>query len=152
MDLPKRATLTDRAVPDREASRHRAGRRPDISDDDCVTIIDFIYTRCTSICSVLSISYQKMQPAIVYAHLTKQVRLVKTPLGIFLQIYNISRRGRCGGLHGRLPNHDAFTMGERMRLCSGVVREAADLPIDVHGNAPGAMPATPWHGSERYQR
>lgn len=45
-------------------------------DDDRVTIVDFIYTRCTSICSVLGSSYQQMQAAIVDANLTKQVRLV----------------------------------------------------------------------------
>jgi protein SCO1/2 len=43
--------------------------------DDRVVIVDFIYTRCTSICSLLGGSYQQMQAAIEEAHLEHAVRL-----------------------------------------------------------------------------
>jgi len=41
-----------------------------------VVIVDFIYTRCTSLCSALGSSYQRMQSAIEAQHLEHAVRLV----------------------------------------------------------------------------
>lgn len=41
-----------------------------------MAIVDFIYTRCTSICSALGASYQQLQTQIVAAHLEQRVRLV----------------------------------------------------------------------------
>src|SRR5260370_29994645 len=41
-----------------------------------VVIVDFIYTRCTSLCSALGSSYQRMQSAIEAQHLEYAVRLV----------------------------------------------------------------------------
>ena len=45
-------------------------------DDHRVMIVDFIYTRCTSICSVLGDSYQQLQSQIEKQHLEGQIRLV----------------------------------------------------------------------------
>jgi len=41
-----------------------------------VVIVDFIYTRCTSLCSALGSSYQRLQSAIEAQHLEHAVRLV----------------------------------------------------------------------------
>jgi protein SCO1/2 len=41
-----------------------------------VVIADFIYTRCTTLCSALGSSYQRMQSAIEAQHLENAVRLV----------------------------------------------------------------------------
>ncbi|MEA3109550.1 MAG: hypothetical protein QOI88_4155 [Gammaproteobacteria bacterium] len=41
-----------------------------------VVIVDFIYTRCTSLCSALGSSYQRLQSAIEAQHLENAVRLV----------------------------------------------------------------------------
>ncbi len=44
--------------------------------DHRVMIVDFVYTRCTSICSVLGSSYQQLQSQIEIQHMEGQVRLV----------------------------------------------------------------------------
>jgi protein SCO1/2 len=46
------------------------------ADDARVTIVDFIYTRCTSICLALGDSYQQLQSQILAAHLERRLRLV----------------------------------------------------------------------------
>ena len=46
------------------------------ADDARVAIVDFIYTRCTSVCLVLGDSYQQLQAQILAAHLERRVRLV----------------------------------------------------------------------------
>jgi protein SCO1/2 len=38
--------------------------------------VDFIYTRCTSICLALGDSYQRLQDQILAAHLEQRLRLV----------------------------------------------------------------------------
>jgi protein SCO1 len=54
------------------------GRRRALFDkvDDRAVIVDFIFTRCTSICSVLGNSYQQLQADIQAEHLEHVVRLV----------------------------------------------------------------------------
>src|SRR6202020_1107836 len=44
--------------------------------DDRAVIVDFIFTRCTSVCSALGNSYQQLQADIQEEHLEKKVRLV----------------------------------------------------------------------------
>ncbi len=44
--------------------------------DARVAIVDFIFTRCTSICLALGDSYQQMQRQILAAHLEQRLRLV----------------------------------------------------------------------------
>ncbi len=44
--------------------------------DHRVMIVDFVYTRCTSICSVLGSSYQQLQSEIEKQHMVGRVRLV----------------------------------------------------------------------------
>jgi protein SCO1 len=44
--------------------------------DHRVVIVDFIYTRCTSLCSALGSSYQRLQSAIEAQHLEHEVGLV----------------------------------------------------------------------------
>ena len=46
------------------------------SGDTRVAIVDFIYTRCTSICLALGDSYQRLQDQILAAHLEQRLRLV----------------------------------------------------------------------------
>jgi protein SCO1/2 len=46
------------------------------ADDARVAIVDFIYTRCTSICLALGDSYQQLQSQILAAHLERRLRLV----------------------------------------------------------------------------
>lgn len=46
------------------------------TDDARVAIVDFIYTRCASVCLVLGDSYQQLQAQILAAHLERRVRLV----------------------------------------------------------------------------
>jgi protein SCO1/2 len=46
------------------------------ADDTRVAIVDFVYTRCTSICLALGDSYQQLQTQILRAHLEQRVRLV----------------------------------------------------------------------------
>jgi len=46
------------------------------ADDTRVAIVDFIYTRCTSVCLALGDSYQQLQAQIIAAHLEQRVRLV----------------------------------------------------------------------------
>jgi protein SCO1/2 len=46
------------------------------TDERRVLIVDFIYTRCTSLCSALGSSYQQLQSAIEAQHLEHAVRLV----------------------------------------------------------------------------
>jgi protein SCO1/2 len=57
---------------DQQGARHRAFE----SDEGRVLIVDFIYTRCTSLCSMLGSSYQQLQSAIEAQHLEHAVRLV----------------------------------------------------------------------------
>ena len=54
------------------------GKRRRVFDtaDHCVVIVDFIYTRCTSLCSALGSSYQQLQSAIEAQHLEHAIRLV----------------------------------------------------------------------------
>jgi protein SCO1/2 len=56
-----------------QLGRHRALVE---ADDTRVAIVDFIYTRCTSICLALGDSYQQLQAQILAAHLERRVRLV----------------------------------------------------------------------------
>jgi protein SCO1/2 len=49
---------------DQQGARRRAFR----SDERRVLIVDFIYTRCTSLCTVLGSSYQQLQSAIEAHH------------------------------------------------------------------------------------
>jgi len=51
-------------------------RRVFESAEKRVVIVDFIYTRCTSLCSALGSSYQQLQAAIEAQHLENAVRLV----------------------------------------------------------------------------
>src|SRR5882757_2707 len=51
-------------------------RRVFESAENRVVIVDFIYTRCTSLCLALGSSYQRMQSAIEAQHLEHAVRLV----------------------------------------------------------------------------
>jgi protein SCO1/2 len=51
-------------------------RRVFESAEKRVVIVDFIYTRCTSLCSALASSYQQLQSAIEAQHLESAVRLV----------------------------------------------------------------------------
>jgi protein SCO1/2 len=51
-------------------------RRAFESDERRVLIVDFIYTRCTSLCTVLGSTYQQLQSAIEAQHLEHAVRLV----------------------------------------------------------------------------
>jgi protein SCO1/2 len=51
-------------------------RRMFESAEKRVVIVDFIYTRCTSLCLALGTSYQRMQSAIEAQHLEHAVRLV----------------------------------------------------------------------------
>jgi protein SCO1 len=44
--------------------------------DNRSVIVDFIFTRCTSVCSALGISYQQLQADIQEEHLENKVRLV----------------------------------------------------------------------------
>jgi protein SCO1/2 len=57
---------------DQQGARHRAFE----SDERRVLIVDFIYTRCTSLCTMLGSSYQQLQSAIEARHLEHAVRLV----------------------------------------------------------------------------
>jgi protein SCO1/2 len=56
----------------------QTGRRRELLDkvDHRAVIVDFIFTRCTSVCSALGTSYQQLQADIQEEHLEKQVRLV----------------------------------------------------------------------------
>src|ERR1700678_2160682 len=44
--------------------------------DRRTVIVDFIFTRCTSVCSALGASYQELQAEIQEKHLENEVRLV----------------------------------------------------------------------------
>jgi protein SCO1 len=44
--------------------------------DNRTVIVDFIFTRCTSVCSALGASYQQLQADIQEGHLENEVRLV----------------------------------------------------------------------------
>ncbi len=57
---------------DQQGARRRAFE----SDEGRVLIVDFIYTRCTSLCTALGSSYQQLQSAIEAQHLEHAVRLV----------------------------------------------------------------------------
>jgi protein SCO1/2 len=65
------------AVPDLWGIDQTGKRRPllDIMDGRTV-IVDFIFTRCTSVCSALGSSYQQLQADIQEEHLENKVRLV----------------------------------------------------------------------------
>jgi protein SCO1/2 len=71
--------------------------------DHRVTIVDFVYTRCTSICSALGSSYQQLQAQIEEQHLEGRVRLVTVSFD---------------------PRHDTLAViadyGERLRAHPGV--------------------------------
>jgi protein SCO1 len=56
----------------------QTGKRRALLDkgDDRAVIVDFIFTRCTSVCSALGNSYQQLQADILEEHLEKKVRLV----------------------------------------------------------------------------
>jgi protein SCO1 len=56
----------------------QTGKRRALLDkgDDRAVIVDFIFTRCTSVCSALGNSYQQLQADILEEHLEKEVRLV----------------------------------------------------------------------------
>jgi protein SCO1/2 len=56
----------------------QTGKRRALLDkvDDRAVIVDFIFTRCTSVCSALGNSYQQLQADILEEHLEKAVRLV----------------------------------------------------------------------------
>ena len=56
----------------------RRGARRSLVDpnDHRVMIVDFVYTRCTSICSVLGSSYQQLQSQIETQHMEGRIRLV----------------------------------------------------------------------------
>src|SRR3984957_20468756 len=56
----------------------QTGKRRALLDkvDDRAVIVDFIFTRCTSVCSALGISYQQLQADIQEEHLENEVRLV----------------------------------------------------------------------------
>lgn len=54
----------------------RALRFPDDFGHDRMLIVDFIYTRCNSICSVLSNDFERLQRALVTRELGKRVHLV----------------------------------------------------------------------------
>jgi protein SCO1/2 len=56
----------------------QTGKRRALLDkvDDRAVIVDFIFTRCTSVCSALGNSYQQLQADIQEEHLEKEVRLV----------------------------------------------------------------------------
>ena len=64
-------------VPELSGIDQQGRRRPLIDPtDQRIMIVDFIYARCTSICSALGSTYQQMQSAIARAHLEQAVRLV----------------------------------------------------------------------------
>lgn len=55
----------------------RGARRSLVDPNDHrVMIVDFVYTRCTSICSVLGSSYQQLQSQIETQHMEGRIRLV----------------------------------------------------------------------------
>ena len=56
----------------------QSGKRRALLDkmDNRTVIVDFIFTRCTSVCSALGISYQQLQADIQEEHLENEVRLV----------------------------------------------------------------------------
>jgi protein SCO1 len=56
----------------------QTGKRRALLDkvDHRTVIVDFIFTRCTSVCSALGNSYQQLQADILEKHLEKEVRLV----------------------------------------------------------------------------
>jgi protein SCO1 len=56
----------------------QTGKRRTLLDktDERTVIVDFIFTRCTSICSALGTSYQQLQADIEEEHLENEVRLV----------------------------------------------------------------------------
>lgn len=65
------------AVPDLWGIDQTGKRRALLDkDDDRAVIVDFIFTRCTSVCSALGNSYQQLQADILEEHLEKEVRLV----------------------------------------------------------------------------
>ena len=64
-------------VPELIGIDQQGTRRPVFDPaDHRVAIVDFIYTRCTSLCSALGSSYQRLQSAIEAQHLEHEVRLV----------------------------------------------------------------------------
>jgi protein SCO1/2 len=65
------------AVPDLWGIDQKGRRRPLLDkEDDRAVIVDFIFTRCTSVCSALGSSYQQLQDDIQEQHLENEVRLV----------------------------------------------------------------------------
>ena len=65
------------ALPDLWGIDQTGQRRPLLGNvDDRAVIVDFIFTRCTSVCSALGSSYQQLQADIQEQHLEDKVRLV----------------------------------------------------------------------------
>ncbi len=58
------------------ASGRRDGLLHDLRADGRVTIVNFIYTRCVSLCLVMGSEFQQMQAAIVQHGLQRRVRLL----------------------------------------------------------------------------
>jgi protein SCO1/2 len=64
-------------IPELTGIDQQGARRPAFGRDaGRVLIVDFIYTRCTSLCSALGSSYQQLQNSIEAQHLEHAVRLV----------------------------------------------------------------------------
>jgi protein SCO1/2 len=64
-------------VPELIGIDQQGTRRPVFDTaDHRVVIVDFIYTRCTSLCSALGSSYQRLQSAIETQHLEHEVGLL----------------------------------------------------------------------------
>ncbi len=78
-ETARRQTVAARPIPITaldgrdQLGRHRALAN---ADDARVAIVDFIYTRCTSICLALGDGYQQLQAQILAAHLEGRLRLV----------------------------------------------------------------------------
>jgi protein SCO1 len=65
------------AVPDLWGIDQTGKRRALLDkEDDRAVIVDFIFTRCSSVCSALGTGYQQLQADIQAEHLEKEVRLV----------------------------------------------------------------------------
>jgi len=65
------------AVPDLWGIDQTGKRRALLDkEDDRAVIVDFIFTRCSSVCSALGTGYQQLQADIQTEHLEKEVRLV----------------------------------------------------------------------------
>lgn len=78
----QQAVLAQPAAVPLVAGHDQTGRVLALTDDPLgtgpgrIAIVDFVYTRCTTLCSALGASYQRLQAQIVAAHLQDRVRLV----------------------------------------------------------------------------